>query len=348
MTFLRPAAGPARDPEVAMSQQPALKCSGLTKTFNGTIAVDRLDLEVGSGQVFGLLGPNGSGKTTTIRMALGIYARDGGKVEMLGSDDPLAVRDRLGYLPEERGLYPRMKVAEQLAFLGSIRGLSMREARTRAAAWLDRLGLAERAKSETNELSKGMQQKIQFAAAVLHEPEMVVLDEPFTGLDPINTRLLKSLILEQRERGTTVVLSTHRMDQVEQMCESICLIHQGRAVLSGRLSEIKASYGESTVNPEYDGAAGALTGLTGVREVRDSGRTASLLLDDPGASQDVLRQLVDRVKVRSFELAEPSVEDIFLDQVGYVAGLGNGAGELAALDTAGAGKNETAQPESVQ
>jgi ABC-2 type transport system ATP-binding protein len=299
-----------------MSESTALRCSRLSKSFNGTTAVDALDLEVGSRQIFGLLGPNGSGKTTTIRMALGIYARDAGDVVMLGSSDPLEVRNRLGYLPEERGLYPKMKVVEQLAFLGTIRGLSSRDARQRAEGWLERLGLADRAKSDTNELSKGMQQKIQFAAAVLHEPELVVLDEPFTGLDPINTRLLKTLILEQRDRGTTVVLSTHRMDQVEQMCESICLIHRGRAVLSGVLSDIKASYGESAVSLEYDGPAGALNGLSGVSEVRDSGRTASLLLAEPGASQEVLRQLVDRVTVRSFELAEPSVEDIFLDQVG--------------------------------
>ena len=302
-----------------MSEEVALRCRGLTKRFGDKTAVDGLDLEVGNQQIFGLLGPNGSGKTTTIRMSLGIYARDAGEIEALGSADPLEVRDRLGYLPEDRGLYPKMKVAEQLAFLGTIRGLSQREARKRAAQWLDRLGLGERAKSDTNELSKGMQQKIQFAAAVLHDPELVVLDEPFTGLDPINTRLLKELILEQRDRGATVILSTHRMDQVEQMCESICLIHEGRSVLSGALSEIKASYGESTVNLEYDGPAGALSNLAGVREVRDSGRTASLLLDDRDASQDVLRQLIDRVKVRSFELAEPSVEDIFLDKVGYVA-----------------------------
>jgi ABC-2 type transport system ATP-binding protein len=307
-----------------MSGQPALLCSGLTKRFGDATAVDGLDLEVRSRQIFGLLGPNGSGKTTTIRMALGIYARDAGTVQTLSSPDPLEVRDRLGYLPEDRGLYPKMKVGEQLAFLGTIRGLSIRESKTRADRWLERLGLGERSKSETRELSKGMQQKVQFAAAVLHEPELIVLDEPFTGLDPINTRLLKELILEQRDRGATVILSTHRMDQVEQMCESICLIHEGRGVLSGVLSEIKASYGESTVNLEYDGPTGALKGLTGVREVRDSGRTASLLLDDGDVSQDVLRQLIERVRVRSFELAEPSVEDIFLDKVGYIAPVDTG------------------------
>ena len=321
-----------------MNDQHALRCTGLTKTFDGKPAVDNLDLEVPTRQVFGLLGPNGSGKTTTIRMSLGIYARDSGKVETLGSDDPLEVRDRLGYLPEDRGLYPKMKVAEQLTFLGSIRGLSQREARSRADAWLDRLGLADRAKSDTNELSKGMQQKIQFAASVLHDPELLVLDEPFTGLDPINTRMLKELILEQRDRGATVVLSTHRMDQVEQMCESICLIHQGRAILAGALSDIKASYGESSVNLEYEGESGKLQGLSGVREVRDSGRTASLLLEKTEGSQDVLRQLVDRVRVRSFELAEPSVEDIFLDKVGYVAAVDGENGATASPELGSSGE----------
>jgi len=312
-----------------MSRQAVLRCTGLSKSYGDKVAVNGLDLEVGEREIFGLLGPNGSGKTTTIRMALGIYARDAGEIEALGSPDPLAVRDRLGYLPEERGLYSKMKVNEQLAFLGTIRGLSMKESKARTEQWLTRLGLADRATAETNELSKGMQQKIQFAAAVLHEPELLVLDEPFTGLDPINTRMLKELILEQRDRGATVVLSTHRMDQVQQMCETICLIHEGQAVLSGRLSEITASYGESTINLEYEGAAGSLKGLDGVREVRDSGRKASLLLTDSEVSQDVLRQLVERVKVRSFELAEPSVEDIFLDKVGYVASEASAAHEEA-------------------
>ncbi len=311
-----------------MNSQYALRCTGLTKSFHGKAAVDNLDLEVPVGQVFGLLGPNGSGKTTTIRMALGIYARDTGEVETLGSADPLEVRDRLGYLPEDRGLYPKMKVAEQLTFLGAIRGLPQSEAKKRADAWLERLGLGDRAKSDTNELSKGMQQKIQFAASVLHDPELLVLDEPFTGLDPINTRLLKDLIIEQSNKGTTVVLSTHRMDQVEQMCESICLIDQGRAVLAGALSEIKASYGETSVSLEYEGESGSLQGLAGVREVRDSGRTASLLLESTEASQDVLRQLVDRVGVRSFKLAEPTVEDIFLDKVGYSAPVDGDNGDV--------------------
>ncbi len=300
-----------------MTAETAIRCEDLVKNFDTTRAVDNLSLEVSPGQIFGLLGPNGSGKTTTIRIVLGIFVPDDGSLLVLGHQDPLSVRDQLGYLPEERGLYPRMRIDEQLAFLGTIRGLSFREAKRRAGDWLENLGLAEKAKSQTLELSKGMQQKVQFAAAVIHEPDLVVLDEPFSGLDPVNTRLLKDLILEQKARGATVVLSTHRMDQVEQMCESICLIHQGQAVLTGKLDEIRASYGKSTVRLDYDGDASALAGLEGVREVRDSGRSASLLMDPTTDAQMVLRQLLDRVTVRGFSLEEPSVEDIFLDKVGY-------------------------------
>jgi ABC-2 type transport system ATP-binding protein len=300
-----------------MPSAAALSCDHLVKTFDTTRAVDDLSLTVSTGQIFGLLGPNGSGKTTTIRIGLGIFVPDGGTVRVLGDNRPLSVRDRLGYLPEERGLYPRMRIDEQLAFLGSIRGLPFREAKRRAATWLERLGLAEKVKSQTNELSKGMQQKVQFAAAVIHEPDLVVLDEPFSGLDPVNTRLLKDLILEQKARGATVVLSTHRMDQVEQMCESICLIHQGKAVLTGALDEIKASYGRSTIRLDYDGEIDSLATLSGVREVRDSGRSAKLMMEPDTDHQMVLRQLLDRVTVRAFSLEEPSVEDIFLDKVGY-------------------------------
>jgi len=250
---------------------PALLCRQLVKTFDGTPALDGLDLSVDGGTIFGLLGPNGSGKTTTIRTSLGIYKPDGGSVELLGSSDPLSVRRRTGYLPEERGLYARMKLQEQLAFLASIRGLSNAESDRRSAAWLDRVGLAARAQSLTRELSKGNQQKVQFAAAVIHDPDLVVLDEPFSGLDPVNSRLLKELIFEQRAKGTTVVLSTHRMEEVEAMCESICLIHHGRAVLGGRLRDIKAR-----VRPQYDrrraqqrsGSPAADSRRTGVRRWR--------------------------------------------------------------------------------
>ncbi len=295
----------------------ALRCENLLKKFAGTTAVRGLNLIVPAGTIFGLLGPNGSGKTSTIRTTLGIYVPDGGSVELLGSRDPLAVRHRVGYLPEERGLYAKMKVAEQLTFLAAIRGLDHAEAARRAHAWLDRVGLAANARSNTGELSKGMQQKVQFAAAVIHDPDLIVLDEPFTGLDPINTRLLKDLIIEQRDRGATVVLSTHRMEQVEALCESICLIHKGEPVLDGVLADIRAGYGWNTVVVEYEGnGAGPLTDLPGVRRGEDTGREARLELEPGADPQAVIRTVVNRVAIRAVRLEHPSLEDIYLERVG--------------------------------
>ena len=294
----------------------ALTCRELVKTFEGTRALDGLDLVVEPATIFGLLGPNGSGKTTTIRTSLGIFRPDGGSVELLGSRNPLASRRRTGYLPEERGLYAKMKLQEQLAFLGSIRGLDAAESERRAAAWLERVGLAPRAQSLTQELSKGMQQKVQFAAAVIHDPELVVLDEPFSGLDPINSRLLKELIVEQRAKGTTVILSTHRMEEVEAMCESICLIHRGRAVLSGRLKDIKARYGRNTIVVEHGGGPGHLTGVAGVQACEDGGREARLRLEPGADPQRVMRAIFDKVQVSSIRLDEPHIEDIYLETVG--------------------------------
>lgn len=305
-----------------MSTRFALQTHKLVKEFDGVVAVNSLDLDVPTGKVFGLLGPNGSGKTTTLRTCLGVYLPDRGSVSILGSDDPLAVRARVGYLPEERGLYPKMQVLEQLAFLGMIRGLTSSEANRRAARWLERLDLADRAKSQTNELSKGMQQKVQFAAAVIHEPDLVVLDEPFTGLDPVNTRLLKTVILEQQERGATIVLSTHRMEQVEAMCDAIGMIHKGELVLHGELADIKASQGRNMLVIEYDGRGSDLQRLPGVLRVDDSGPTARLRLEPDADVPALIRALLERVQLRSFSTEEPSVEDIFLEKVGHGAPQG--------------------------
>src|SRR6476646_9232188 len=293
----------------------ALECRGLVKTFGGRRVLDGIDLAVEPGTIFGLLGPNGSGKTTTIRTSLGLYRPDGGSIEVLGSRNPLTVRHRTGYLPEERGLYARMKVQEQLAFLASIRGLSIAESSDRAALWLDRIGLAPRAQSLTRELSKGNQQKVQFAAAVIHDPDLVVLDEPFSGLDPINSRLLKDLVLEQRAKGTTVILSTHRMEEVEALCESICLVYHGRAILSGRLSDIKARYGRNTIAVEHGGGPGVLNHIRGVQACDDGGREVRLRLEPDADPRTVMRAVLDRVGVSSMRLDEPRIEDIYLETV---------------------------------
>jgi len=311
-----------------MTNDPVLRTRKLVKEFDGVRAVNELDLEISAGSIFGLLGPNGSGKTTTIRTCMGVYIPDSGSVTLLGSDDPLAVRDRVGYLPEERGLYPKMQVVEQLAFLGAIRGLPQGEATKRARKWLDRLDLGDRGKSATEEFSKGMQQKVQFAASVIHEPEIVILDEPFTGLDPVNTRLLKELILEQRNRGCTIILSTHRMEQVEAMCEEIALIHRGDLVLRGGVKEIRAESGSNTLAIEYEGPPGALDGLPGVAQVHDSGRSARLQMAADAETQQIVRTLLDRVQLHAFSTEQPSIEEIFLEHVGHGAAAISETGEL--------------------
>lgn len=311
-----------------MNNNAVLRTQKLVKEFDGIRAVNELDLEILAGSIFGLLGPNGSGKTTTIRTCMGVYVPDSGSVTLLGNEDPLAVRDRVGYLPEERGLYPKMQVIEQLAFLGAIRGLSQAEATKRARKWLDRLDLGDRGKSATEEFSKGMQQKVQFAAAVIHEPEIVILDEPFTGLDPVNTRMLKELILEQRDRGCTVILSTHRMEQVEAMCEEIALIHRGDLVLRGEVNEIRARSGSNTLAIEYEGAPDALDNLPGVAQVHDSGRSARLQMAADADTQQIVRALLDRVRLHAFSTEQPSIEEIFLEHVGEGAAAISETGEL--------------------
>jgi ABC-2 type transport system ATP-binding protein len=305
-----------------------VECRGLCKDFNQHRALINLDLEVEKGVVFGLLGPNGSGKTTTIRIALGILNPDAGDVKVFGEGSPLSHRKRIGYLPEERGLYPRMKVREQLAFLGAIRGLDYKEADRRASSWLEKLGLADRAQARTNELSKGMQQKIQFASAVMHEPKLIVLDEPFTGLDPINARMLKELLLEQKDKGVTIILSTHRMDEVEAMCDSISLVHKGERVLHGKLSEIKASYGRNSVSIEYGGEPDCLKDLPGVLSVNDSGRSARFRLEKGADTQKLLRELLARTKIESFVVDEPHLEEIYLEKVGHSVVQTDSAGDF--------------------
>ncbi len=270
-----------------------------------------------AGTIFGLLGSNGSGKTTTIRTCLGIYRPDGGSFELLGSRDPLAVRHRVGYLPEERGLYARMKVREQFAFLASINGFTMAESDRRAGEWLERVGLADKAELATGELSKWMQQKVQFAAAVIHGPDLVVLDEPYAGLDPVNSRLLTELIVEQRDKRTTVILSTHRMEQVEALCEWICLLHHGRPLLNGRLSDIKTSHGRHTIVVDCDGDRQRLRDIAGVRECEGSGRETRLHLDADGDAQDVIRAVVSQVAVRAIRIDEPRLEEIYVAKVGH-------------------------------
>jgi len=288
----------------------------VTKRFDSFDAVSRLTLGIKEGAVFGLLGPNGAGKTTTLRMIVRILLPDEGSVRVLGRPMSERTQELIGYLPEERGLYRQMRILEILVFLGALKGLSEAEAERRARAWLDRLGLGDRTNYEVNGLSRGMQQKVQFIAAILHRPPLVILDEPFTGLDPVNAAVIKDVMLELRNQGATIILSTHRMDQVEQMCDSICLMNKGQKILDGDLKAIKKSYGTNTVRIEFTGDP-AFMQLPGIIERTNSyGEVVEITLRPEADSQQILKSAVERgVQIRRFELIEPPLNDIFIEKV---------------------------------
>ena len=294
----------------------AVAVDAVTKSFGEARAVDGLNFAVPRGSIFGLLGPNGSGKTTTIRMILQILLPDEGSIEVLGAPLDEKGKRRIGYLPEERGLYRGMRVGDQLLFFGRLRGLNRSEARARSLQWLERFAAADWIDRKVQELSKGMQQKVQFIATILHEPELLILDEPFSGLDPVNTRLLKDVMLELRDRGSTVILSTHQMEQVEKSCDAICLIDRGRAVVQGDLAQIRREHGSNTVHVEYAGSLPRAAIEPLAESIDDHGRYAEIRLRDPEDAAALLRLLVDSVEVRRFELSEASLHDIFIRLVG--------------------------------
>jgi ABC-2 type transport system ATP-binding protein len=269
--------------------------------------------------MFGLLGPNGAGKTSTIRMIVGITMPDSGQVRLFGqpfSRDQLGL---IGYLPEERGLYKKMKVLDQLVFMGQIRGLDVDTARTRAQYWCERLAISDVMEKKTEELSKGMQQKIQFISTLLHDPKFLIMDEPFSGLDPVNAALLQDTLLDLRREGKAILFSTHRMDQVEKLCDSICLVNGGQAVLSGSMREIKSRYPRNRMLLEFEGEAGFLADpvvASSTEEVKNYGRRAELKLKPGADAQALLRHFMQSTVVLKYELVEPSLEEIFIQTVG--------------------------------
>ena len=292
----------------------AITLENVTKSYDSVTAVSGVNLRVRQGAILGLLGPNGAGKTTTIRMIMNILVPDEGSIKVLDQPVSDSTRDLIGYLPEERGLYPRMKVLDVIVFLAALHGLTEEEAARRAKEWLDRLGLAEWSGKKLLDLSKGMQQKVQFITAVIHKPPLVILDEPFSGLDPVNAATVEEIMLEMRAKGSTIVLSTHRMEQVERMCDSICLIDKGRNVLDGELRAIKQSYGKNTLHIEFTGSENFLSNPSIVNITRlGNGVEAKL---KPGADpQEILKAAVlANVSVTRFELLEPSLNEIFIDR----------------------------------
>ena len=296
--------------------KPTLVLEQVTKRFGGFTAVSDLSLQVRPGRVFGLIGPNGAGKTTTIRMIVNITAPDSGRIELFGQQMNTALQDRIGYLPEERGLYKKMKVGEQLRFFAELKGLRGAEADKRIDEWLKKLELSAWKDKRAKELSKGMQQKVQFITAVIHDPDLVILDEPFSGLDPVNVDLMKQTILDQKAAGKTIILSTHQMEIAEKLCDDVCMINRAHKVLDGRLREIRRSFSRNAVALQFAGGDGLLDDSSLIANVRQHDEEFEVLMA-PGASpQALLKRLVDSgAVVTKFELVEPTLHDIFIEKV---------------------------------
>jgi len=297
-----------------------LKVRNLRKEFSTVLAVDDVSFEVRRGEVFGLLGPNGAGKTTTIRMVLNILQADGGEITYDDRHFGDHTRDIVGYLPEERGLYKKSKLLDTILYFAGLRGMHHGKAKAEAYRWLKRFALLEHAGRKVEELSKGNQQKVQFITAVIHDPVLVVLDEPFSGLDPVNQILLKNILLELKQQGKAVIFSTHQMDQAEKLSDTLCLINRGRVVLGGTVRDVKKSYGKNSLHVEFDGDGAFMENLPGVQRAIMYENSAELELGPSVKPRELLPLLNAKVELRKFELLEPSLNSIFILVVG-------GAGE---------------------
>ncbi len=298
------------------SNNPTLILEHVSKSFGDFKAVSDLSLAVRPGRVFGLIGPNGAGKTTTIRMIVNIIVPDSGRIELFGQSMNTSMQDRIGYLPEERGLYRKMKVGEQLKFFAELKDVEGPKADELITRWLAKFELSDWRDKRAKELSKGMQQKIQFIAAVLHEPDLLILDEPFSGLDPVNVELMKEVILEQKSTGKTIILSTHQMEIAEKLCDDICMINKSEKVLDGRLREIRRSFGRNAVALRIAGGDGVLQDPNLIAQVKQIDDDTEVLLAPGANAQALLKRLIDSgASVTKFELVEPSLNDIFIEKV---------------------------------
>ena len=288
----------------------AITLRGVRKTFSGHVAVADLDLDVPRGSLYGFIGPNGSGKTTTLRMILNILLPDRGEIEVLGTHSTAAARDQVGYLPEERGLYKKMTVRRLLRYYGALKGIRQPDLDQAIDHWLERLGLSAWLDKKIDALSKGMAQKIQFVSAVLANPELVILDEPFSGLDPVNAEVLKDAVLELKRQGTTVVFSTHDMAVAERLCDRIFMIFKGEKVLDGSLDAIQREHGHDIIRIRTEAGVNALRGIPGIEELNDHGNYQEVRWQ--GEPQDLLERLIQKTTIRHFEITRPSLHDIFV------------------------------------
>lgn len=294
----------------------SIQVENITKRFGDTKAVNNVSFQAQKGRIFGLLGPNGAGKTTTIRMINYIIPQDEGTILISGEPVSEKTQRKIGYMPEERGLYKKMKVGEQLMYLAQLKGLNASDAKEKITYWLNRFNAYDWHSKKVGELSKGMSQKIQFIATIVHNPDIYIFDEPFSGLDPINSELLKEIIIELRESGKSVLFSTHRMEQVEQMCDDICLFNNGKVVLTGNLGQIKKDFGKNTVLIEFRGDGSFIDELEDVRINNRSTNFAEIRILDGQNPQNILRKAMKNADIHKFQLVEPSLNEIFISTVG--------------------------------
>jgi ABC-2 type transport system ATP-binding protein len=295
---------------------PTVSIDHITKSFGEFTAVSDLSLAVYPGRVFGLLGPNGAGKTTTIRMIVNITAPDSGRIEVFGQQVTPELQDRIGYLPEERGLYKKMKVGDQIKFFAALKNVEAKEADKRVDRWLARLKLTEWKNKKATELSKGMQQKVQFTSAIIHEPDLLILDEPFSGLDPVNVEVLKEIILELKAAGKTIIFSTHQMEVAEKICDDICLLNRSRKVLEGSIREVKRGFSRNAVALRLVGGESVLADGSLVSKVQRHSDGTEVLLPEGTSPQALLKELIAAgATIERFEMIEPSLHDIFIQKV---------------------------------
>lgn len=295
----------------------ALEVKNLTKTFNGLTAVDNASFNVPEGSIFGLIGRNGAGKTTTIRMMMGIYVPDNGEVVLRGTKVGQDFKNKVGYLPEERGLYKKMKVMETLLYFAELKGKKGKEIEKKAEEYLEKFELSDRKQSKIEDLSKGNQQKVQFITTILHDPEFIILDEPFSGLDPINTNLLVEIISEKKKEGKVIILSTHLMDFAERLCDHIAMIDRGKIILNGQLGEIKQRSGKRNINLIYEGDISFLQNNPFVEKITDFGNSTGIKVSDESKIQEILKLLIENnVKIKKFDANDIALHEIFVELAG--------------------------------
>ena len=291
-----------------------LRLDNITKSYDGKVAVQDLSMEIPKGVIYGMIGPNGAGKTTTIRMIMNIIAPDSGRILIEGKERDGSFRDRVGYMPEERGLYKKMTLREVITYMAELKGFPVSSINQAVVPWLDRMGLREYELKKVEELSKGMAQKLQFITTILHEPDLVIFDEIFSGLDPLNIELVKDALLELKRQGKTILFSTHVMEQAEKLCDHICMISRGQKVLDGRIGDVKARFGRNSLQVAFEGDGRFIRTLPGVSRVIEFNNFVEIQMTGDAQPHDILRRVVDQVKVSRFEVMAPSLYDIFIEE----------------------------------